>query len=271
LPTIASAPIPFSGRDVKAVILAGGLGTRLTEETSVRPKPMVEIGGKPILWHIMKMYSKHGINEFIICCGYKGYVIKEYFSNYLLHNADVTFDLKNRDTEIHLADIEPWHVTLVDTGDHTQTGGRMARVRPYLDEGDDFLMTYGDAVSDIDLGELIRFHKAQGTSATITAVQPLARFGALEVDDQRVISFQEKPVHAESLINGGFFVLSVAVLDYIVDDQTFWEHEPLERLAAEGNLSAYRHEGFWHAMDTLRDRNTLEELWTSGRPPWKTW
>jgi glucose-1-phosphate cytidylyltransferase len=256
---------------VKAVILAGGLGTRLTEETSVRPKPMVEIGGKPILWHIMKMYSRHGINDFIICCGYKGYVIKEYFSNYTLHSSDVTFDLKNRGMEIHYQDVEPWRVTLVDTGDYTQTGGRLARVRPYLDNEDQFLMTYGDAVSDIDLTDLIRFHNEQGTTATVTAVLPASRFGALELDDHLVTSFQEKPAHAESLINGGFFVLSPKVFDYIEGDQTYWEHEPLERLAAERGLSAYRHEGFWHAMDTLRDRNTLQQLWDAGQPPWKTW
>jgi glucose-1-phosphate cytidylyltransferase len=255
---------------MKLVILAGGLGTRLTEETSVRPKPMVEIGGKPIIWHIMKMYSKHGINDFVVCCGYKGYVIKEYFSNYVLHNADVTFDLKNRDMEIHYDDVEPWRVTLVDTGDYTQTGGRLARVRQYLDD-EEFSMTYGDAVSDIDLTELLRFHREQKTAATVTAVQPAARFGALEVADNLVTSFREKPARAESLINGGFFVLSPLVFDYIEGDQTFWEHEPLERLAAEGNLSAYRHTGFWQAMDTLRDRNTLEQLWNSGDPPWRTW
>ncbi len=237
----------------------------------MRPKPMVEIGGKPILWHIMKMYSKHGINEFIVCCGYKGYVIKEYFSNYTLHNSDVTFDLKNRDMEIHYQDLEPWRVTLVDTGDHTQTGGRLARVRAYLDDDDQFLMTYGDAVSDIDLSELISFHNRLQATATVTAVLPASRFGALELEDHLVTSFQEKPAHAESLINGGFFVLSSRVFDYIEGDHTYWEHEPLERLAAEGGLSAYRHEGFWHAMDTMRDRNTLEELWNSGQPPWKTW
>jgi glucose-1-phosphate cytidylyltransferase len=255
---------------VKLVILAGGLGTRLTEETTVRPKPMVEIGGKPIIWHIMKMYSNHGINDFIVCCGYKGYVIKEYFSNYLLHNADVTFDLKNRDMEIHYDEVEPWRVTLVDTGDQTQTGGRLARVKSYLDD-EEFLMTYGDAVSDIDLTALIDFHRRQGTFATVTAVQPAARFGSLEVTDNLVTNFQEKPAHAETLINGGFFVLSPVVFDYIEGDQTFWEHEPLERLAAEGNLSAYRHDGYWQAMDTLRDRNTLEELWNAGQSPWKTW
>jgi glucose-1-phosphate cytidylyltransferase len=256
---------------MKAVILAGGLGTRLTEETSVRPKPMVEIGGKPILWHIMKMYSKHGINEFIVCCGYKGYVIKEYFSNYTLHSSDITFDLKNRAMEIHHQDVEPWRVTLVDTGDYTQTGGRLARVRAYVEDESPFLMTYGDAVSDIDLTELIRFHHEQGTIATVTAVLPSSRFGALELENHLVTSFQEKPAHAESLINGGFFVLSPRVFDYIEGDQTYWEHEPLERLASERSLSAYRHDGFWHAMDTLRDRNTLEQLWNSGEPPWKTW
>lgn len=263
-------PVPPAEHLVKLVILAGGLGTRLTEETTVRPKPMVEIGGKPIIWHIMKMYSRHGINDFVVCCGYKGYVIKEYFSNYLLHNADVTFDLKNRDMEIHYDEVEPWRVTLVDTGDFTQTGGRLARVKSYLDD-EEFLMTYGDAVSDIDLTDLIRFHRAQGTYATVTAVQPAARFGSLEITDNLVSSFQEKPAHAEAFINGGFFVLSPVVFDYIEGDQTFWEHEPLERLAAEGKLSAYRHSGFWHAMDTLRDRNTLEDFWNTGQPPWKSW
>jgi glucose-1-phosphate cytidylyltransferase len=231
----------------------------------------VEIGGKPIIWHIMKMYSNHGVNDFVVCCGYKGYMIKEYFSNYVLHNADVTFDLKNRDMEIHYEAVEPWRVTLVDTGEHTQTGGRLARVRPYLDDEERFLMTYGDAVSDIDITDLIRFNSAQGTAATVTAVLPTSRFGTLEVENDLVTSFQEKPAHAEALISGGFFVLSPLVFDYIEGDQTFWEHEPLERLAREGNLSAYRHEGFWQAMDTMRDRNTLEQLWNSGQSPWKTW
>ena len=232
---------------------------------------MVEIGGKPIIWHIMKMYSTHGINEFVVCCGYKGYMIKEYFSNYVLHNADVTFDLKNRSMEIHHEDVEPWRVTLVDTGEYTQTGGRLARIRAYLEDEEQFLMTYGDAVSDIDITDLIEFHKIQGTAATVTAVLPASRFGALEVKGSLVTSFREKPATAEALINGGFFALSPIVFNYIEGDLTFWEHEPLERLAKEGNLSAYRHTGFWHAMDTMRDRNTLEEMWNSGRSPWKTW
>lgn len=231
---------------------------------------MVEIGGKPILWHIMKMYSTHAINDFIVCCGYKGHIIKEYFADYPLHNSAITFDLKKRTTEIHSYDAEPWRVTVLDTGDYTQTGGRIARAREYI-EDDEFCMTYGDAVSDIDLTELIRFHHAQDTLATVTAVVPTARFGALEVDGNMVSTFQEKPAHAESLINGGFFVLSPQVFDLIEGDQTYWEHEPLERLAASGNLSAYRHNGFWHPMDTLRDRNTLEELWSLGHAPWKTW
>jgi len=256
---------------VKTVILAGGLGTRLTEETSVRPKPMVEIGGKPIIWHIMKMYSRHGLNDFVVCCGYKGYVIKEYFANYVIHNSSVTFDLKNGQMEIHANEVEPWTVSLIDTGDYTQTGGRLGRVRGYLDEDEDFCMTYGDAVSDIDISALLAFHRDRGRWATVTAVLPTSRFGSLDVHDDQVVRFQEKPAQAEALINGGFFVLSPKVLDYVEGDQTYWEHEPLEQLAADDQLSAYRHDGFWHAMDTLRDRNTLEELWSSGSAPWKTW
>jgi len=253
---------------MKVVILAGGLGTRLSEETQVRPKPMVEIGSKPILWHIMKMYSAHGLNEFIVCCGYKGYVIKEYFANYLLHGSDVTFDLKTGQTEIHHREAEPWKVTLVETGDATQTGGRIKRVARFLGE-EDFAMTYGDAVGQIDITELIAFHKAQGKKATVTAVKPPARFGAIETDGTIVTHFQEKPAGSEAWINGGFFVLSPSVLDYIEGDATLWEREPLERLAKEGEIAAYHHYGFWQAMDTLRDRNYLEELWATGVAPWR--
>lgn len=253
---------------MKVVILAGGLGTRLSEETQVRPKPMVEIGSKPMLWHIMKMYSVHGLNDFIVCCGYKGYVIKEYFANYLLHGSDVTFDLKTGETEIHHQEAEPWRVTLVETGETTQTGGRIKRVARFLGE-EDFAMTYGDAVGQIDITALIAFHKAQGKKATVTAVKPPARFGALETDGTLVTHFQEKPVGSEAWINGGFFVLSPSVLDYIDDDATLWEREPLERLAKEGEIAAFHHHGFWQAMDTLRDRTYLEELWSSGKAPWR--
>jgi len=255
---------------MKVVILAGGLGTRLSEETAVRPKPMVEIGEKPILWHIMKIYSAHGFNDFIVCCGYKGYVIKEYFANYVLHGSDVTFDLKTGAAEIHHRDVEPWTVTLVETGDNTQTGGRVARVAPYLD-GEEFMMTYGDAVGDIDVRALVQFHRSQNTYATVTAVRPPARFGSLESDGSRVLRFKEKPVGGDAWINGGFFVLSPSVLDYIEGDATLWEHRPLERLTADGQLSAFHHGGYWQAMDTLRDRHALEELWSSGNAPWKIW
>jgi len=255
---------------MKVVILAGGLGTRLSEETLVRPKPMVDVGSKPILWHIMKIYSAHGFNDFVICCGYKGYVIKEYFANYVLHQSDVTFDLKSGAVEIHHQEAEPWTVTLVETGEDTQTGGRLKRVRSYL-EGDDFMMTYGDAVGNINIGALVDFHRHQGKLATVTAVRPPARFGALESDGERVLRFKEKPAGGDAWINGGFFVLSASVLDYVAGDSTLWEHEPLERLAAEGQLAAYHHDGFWQAMDTLRDRHALAELWASGAAPWKTW
>jgi len=255
---------------MKVVILAGGLGTRLSEETAVRPKPMVDIGSKPILWHIMKIYSAHGFNDFIVCCGYKGYVIKEYFANYVLHGSDVTFDLKTGTAEIHHRDVEPWSVTLVETGESTQTGGRVARVAPYLD-GEDFMMTYGDAVGDINIRALVEFHRNQGTLATVTAVRPPARFGALQVDGSLVRRFKEKPVGGDAWINGGFFVLSPDVLGYIEGDGSVWEHHPLERLTAERQLSSYYHEGFWQPMDTLRDRVALDELWSSGRAPWKIW
>ncbi len=256
---------------MKAVIFAGGLGTRISEETSTRPKPMVEIGGKPILWHILKMYSHHGINDFVICCGYKGYVIKEYFANYFLHMSDVTFDMSKNTMEVHQQSAEPWRVTLVDTGDNTMTGGRLKRVANYVKDDDMFCLTYGDGVSDVNITELIAFHKAQGVKATLTATIPPGRFGALDISGSKVNSFMEKPKGDGALINGGFFVLSPRVLDYIADDQTIWEREPLERLAQEGQLAAFEHTGFWQPMDTLRDKTQLEELWQSGQAPWKTW
>ncbi len=255
---------------MKAVILAGGLGTRISEETQVKPKPMVEIGGKPILWHIMKLYSAHGVNEFIICCGYKGYLIKEYFANYFLHMSDVTFDMSNNNMEVHNKHAEPWRVTLVDTGDNTMTGGRLKRVSPYLDD-ETFCLTYGDGVGDVDIGEVIAFHKREGKLATLTATQPPGRFGALSLDGNNVLSFQEKPQGDGAWINGGFFVLSPKVIDYIEGDATAWEREPVERLAGEGQMNVFFHHGFWQPMDTLRDKIHLEELWQSGRAPWKVW
>jgi len=256
---------------MKAVILAGGLGTRLSEETSTRPKPMVEIGGKPILWHIMKMYSSHGINDFVICCGYKGYVIKEYFANYFLHMSDVTFNMRDNSMEVHNKRAEPWSVTLVDTGDHSMTGGRLRRVRDYVKDEEAFCFTYGDGVGDIDIAETIRFHKAHGKAATLTATYPPGRFGALDIRQGQVMSFKEKPKGDGAMINGGFFVLTPKVLDYLTDDSTIWEQEPLNNLASDGQLMAYEHHGFWQPMDTLRDKNHLEELWDSGNAPWKTW
>jgi glucose-1-phosphate cytidylyltransferase len=253
-----------------AVILAGGFGTRISEETHLKPKPMVEIGGKPVLWHIMKIYSAHGICDFLVCLGYKGYVIKEYFSNYFLHMSDITFDFRQNQTVIHNQSCEPWKVTLVDTGEYTMTGGRLKRIKPYLQE-EDFCLTYGDGLSDINLKELIAFHQQQQVLATLTAVQPPGRFGAIELNQHRIARFREKPLGDGGWVNGGFFVLSSKVLDYIDGDQTIWEREPLERLAQEGQLSAFKHHGFWHAMDTLRDKNYLEELWNSGRAPWKIW
>jgi glucose-1-phosphate cytidylyltransferase len=258
---------------MKAVIFAGGFGTRISEESGVRPKPMVEIGNKPILWHILKIYSHHGINDFVICCGYKAYVIKEYFSNYFLHNADVTFDMKHNNMQIHNAFTEPWKVTLVDTGEDTMTGGRLKRVKQYIGT-DTFCLTYGDGVSDVDITKSIAFHKAQGTQATLTAVQQPGRFGAFTLgsEDVKVSNFQEKPLTGDSpWINGGYFVCEPSVLDLIKDDNTTWEREPLEALAASGNLAAYKHSGFWHPMDTLRDKHYLEELWKSGKAPWKKW
>lgn len=255
---------------MKVVILAGGLGTRLSEETTVRPKPMVEVGGRPILWHIMKIYAAYGLTDFIVALGYKGYVIKEYFANYFLHTSDVTIDLAKNGLEVHDSKAEPWKVTLVDTGDATQTGGRLKRVGRYLDD-EPFCMTYGDGVGDIDVRAQVEFAKSAGTLAALTAVQQPGRFGALELDGARVRSFQEKPLGDGAWINGGFFVLRRAVLDYIAGDETVWEREPLERLASEGQLSAYHHRGFWHPLDTLRDKKILDEHWTSGNAPWKVW
>lgn len=255
---------------MKAVILAGGLGTRISEETLFKPKPMIEIGGKPMLWHIMKIYSAHGIDEFIICCGHMGYVIKEYFANYFLHMSNVTFDMKNNRMEVHQNHAEPWKVTLVDTGEDSMTGGRLKRVRSYLN-GEDFCFTYGDGVSNVDVEATIAFHREHGQLATITGVQPPGRFGALELSGDRVTSFEEKPNGDGAWINGGFFVLSPGAIDYIDDDQTVWERAPLDRLSRDGQLRAYLHHGFWQPMDTLRDKNLLETLWRSGNAPWKVW
>jgi glucose-1-phosphate cytidylyltransferase len=255
---------------VKVVILAGGMGTRLSEETSLRPKPMVEIGGKPMLWHIMKIYSAFGLNEFVICLGYMGYMVKEYFANYYLHTADVTFDVEKNAMEVHQSTAEPWRVTLVDTGIDTQTGGRLRRVLDYVGD-EDFCFTYGDGLADVDIGKLVEFHRAEGTIATVTSVQPAGRFGAVELDGPRVADFREKPAGDGSWINGGFFVVSPAIKDYIEGDHTLWEQEPLRRLAAERQLAAYVHPGFWQPMDTLREKQQLEELWATGQAPWKVW
>ena len=256
---------------MKAVILAGGLGTRLSEETYSKPKPMVEIGGKPILWHIMKLYSSYDVNDFVICCGYKGYLIKEYFANYFLHMSDVTFDIADNRMEVHQRNAEPWRVTLVDTGEATMTGGRLKRVRGYLQNEDAFCMTYGDGLSDVDIRSCIDFHRRHGKLATITAVSPPGRYGALEIVDRRVTNFMEKPRGDGGLINGGFFVLSPRCLDLIDGDATSFESTPLGRLAAMGEIMAFEHRGFWQAMDTLRDMNLLEKLWSSGAAPWKRW
>ncbi|MBC5763638.1 glucose-1-phosphate cytidylyltransferase [Ramlibacter albus] len=255
---------------MKAVILAGGLGTRISEESSVRPKPMIEIGGRPILWHILKMYSAHGIHEFVICCGYKGYVIKEYFANYFLHMSDVTFDMASNRMEVHHRNAEPWRVTLVDTGDKTGTGGRVKRVSEYVQDGD-FCMTYGDGVGNVDIAELVAFHRHHGRMATMTAVRPPGRFGAVQLDGTAIRQFMEKPLGDGGWINGGFFVLSPKVLELIEGDDTSWESGPLVAMAHAGNLQAYMHHGFWQPMDTLRDKTYLEELWASGSPPWKMW
>ena len=256
---------------MKAVILAGGLGTRLSEETAIRPKPMVEIGGMPILWHIMKTYSAHGVDDFIICFGYKGYLVKEYFANYFLHMSDVTFDMQANSMHVHQKRAEPWKVTLVDTGDTSATGGRIRRIADHVRDEDAFCLTYGDGIGDIDITASIDFHRGHGKQATVTATFPPGRFGALDIHDSQVRSFQEKPRGDGAMINGGFFVLSPRVLDYIDGDDTLWEQEPLQRLAAEGELMAWQHPGFWQPMDTLRDKTYLEELWASGKAPWKTW
>lgn len=256
---------------MKVIILAGGLGTRLSEETSIRPKPMVEIGGKPILWHIMKMYSSHGINDFVICCGYKGYIIKEYFANYFLHQSDVTFCIKENRMDVHEARAEPWTVTLIDTGDNSMTGGRLMRVADYVKDDEAFCFTYGDGVSDIDISSAIKFHQEHGKQATVTATYPPGKFGALDITNGLVNSFKEKPKGDGALINGGFFVLSPKVLKKITGDDCVWEQNPLIELAKEKELMAYEHQGFWQPMDTLHDKNTLEALWQTGKAPWKSW
>jgi glucose-1-phosphate cytidylyltransferase len=256
---------------LKAVILAGGLGTRISEESYLKPKPMIEIGGRPILWHILKTYSHHGINDFIICCGYKGYVIKEYFANHFLHMSDITFDMVNNKMEVHQQHVEPWRVTLVDTGDETMTGGRLKRVAPFLAGEEAFCFTYGDGVGDVDITALVDVHRAHGKLATLTATQPPGRFGALSLNGDQITSFKEKPHGDGSWINGGFFVLSPKVIDRIAGDATLWEREPMESLANDGEFSAYFHRGFWQPMDTLRDKTLLEDLWASGKAPWKVW
>jgi glucose-1-phosphate cytidylyltransferase len=256
---------------MKAVILAGGLGTRISEETHLKPKPMIEIGGRPILWHLMKIYSSHGINDFVICCGYKGYVIKEYFANYFLHMSDVTFDMKNNKMEVHQGNAEPWKVTLVDTGEDTLTGGRLKRVKEYVKDEEAFCFTYGDGLADVNVAELVKFHKNQGKLATVTAVQPPGRYGALDIKDHQVSQFIEKPKGDGGWINGGFFVLSPKCIDYIENDQSSWEGAPLVTIAKQGELAAYEHSGFWQPMDTLREKNLLEDLWASGKAPWKAW
>lgn len=256
---------------MKAVILAGGLGTRFAEETSLRPKPMIEIGGRPILWHIMKIYAAHGVTDFIICCGYKGYVIKEYFANYFLHMSDVTFDMRENRMIVHEKRAEPWKVTLVDTGDDSMTGGRLKRVSEHVKDEEFFFFTYGDGVGDIDITKSIAFHRAHGKSATMTATYPPGRFGALEIENGQITHFLEKPKGDGGMINGGYFILSPKILDYIEDDATTWEQEPLRNLATDGELMAYEHHGFWQPMDTLRDKQLLENLWQSGKAPWRIW
>jgi glucose-1-phosphate cytidylyltransferase len=256
---------------MKAVILAGGLGTRISEETHLKPKPMIDIGGKPILWHILKLYSAHGVNDFVICCGYRGYVIKEYFANYFLHMSDVTFDMQTNRMEVHEKKAEPWKVTLVDTGDDTLTGGRLKRVANHVQDEEAFCFTYGDGLADVDIGKLIAFHKSHGKNATVTAVQPPGRYGAIEKAGDQVTGFIEKPRGDGGLINGGFFVLSPACIDLIDGDETSWEAQPLTKLASDGEMMAFEHQGFWQPMDTLRDKTYLEQLWDSGRAPWKIW
>jgi glucose-1-phosphate cytidylyltransferase len=255
---------------MKCVILAGGMGTRISEETQVKPKPMIEIGGKPMLWHIMKTYSTFGINDFIICCGYKGYLVKEYFANYFLHTSDVTFDMKNNKMEVHRKSAEPWMVTLVDTGLNTMTGGRLKKVKEYVQD-DTFCFTYGDGLSDVNISELIKFHKKNNTKATVTSVQPPGRFGTLDISGNKITNFKEKPTGDGNWINGGYFVLEPSVFDYLKEDATVWEREPLEKLAQENQLSAFKHTGFWQPLDTLRDKNYLEELWNSDNVHWKNW
>lgn len=267
----ARPPAEQSLVQMKVVILTGGLGTRLAEETSVRPKPMVEIGGRPILWHIMKIYAAHGFNEFVLCLGYKGYYIKEFFSNYFLHMSDVTFDMRTQQMEVHRHNAEPWRVTLVDTGDKTQTGGRLKRVIDHVAQEDVFALTYGDGVSNVDLTAELAFHRAHGKQATVVAVRPAMRFGALTLEDEKVTSFAEKPVTEAGWINGGFFFLSPRVVDVIDDDLTIWERAPMARLVERDEMRAFRHDGFWHPMDTLRDKMYLEEQWSSGSAPWKIW
>ncbi len=256
---------------MKAIILAGGKGTRISEESHIRPKPMVEIGGKPILWHILKLYSSAGINQFIICCGYKSYMIKEYFANYSLHNSDVTFNFKENSTKVHQNKSEPWEITLVDTGEDTMTGGRLKRLKYYLKNEDTFCFTYGDGLADIDLKKLIKFHNSHGKMATLTAVNPPARFGAIQLEEDNVKKFVEKPIGQLGLVNGGFFVLSNKVLDFIDGDSTIWEEEPLKNLSKQGELKAFYHDGFWQPMDTLRDKMHLQKLWDNGIAPWKNW
>ncbi len=256
---------------MKAVILAGGLGSRLSEETALRPKPMVEIGGMPILWHIMKIYAAHGIDDFVVCLGYKGYVIKEWFANYALHTSDVTFDMRTGEMEVHHSTTEPWRVTLVETGADAMTGGRLRRVMPYLEGDEDFCFTYGDGVADVDVTALVAFHRTQRVQATLTAVQPAGRFGALGLEDDRITSFEEKPRGDGAWTNGGFFVLSPSVAEYLEDDATVWEQGPVRALAGRGQLASYRHTGYWQAMDTIRDRTVLQELWDGSRAPWRVW
>lgn len=256
---------------MKVVILAGGIGTRISEESHLRPKPMIEIGGRPILWHIMKIYSKYGLNEFIICLGYKGYFIKEYFSNYFMHNSDITIDARTNSVTYHNTSTEPWRVTLIDTGENSMTGGRLKRIAPYLNQNEPFCFTYGDGVADIDISQLIAFHKAHGRKATLTAVMPPGRYGLLSLDNDKVEKFIEKPPGDQAFINGGFFVLHPSAINYIAGDETAWEKEPLEQLTAEGELMAYRHHGFWQPMDTMRDKSHLESLWASNAAPWKVW
>ncbi len=255
---------------MKAVILAGGFGTRISEETQLKPKPLIEIGGMPLLWHIMKIYSSHGINDFIICCGYRGYLIKEYFANYSLHMSDVTIDIQKNEIKVHKKSAEPWKITLIDTGLNTMTGGRLKRIKEYLSD-ESFCFTYGDGLSDVNITELIKFHKKNKTLATVTAVQPPGRFGILNMKDTKIVDFKEKPAGDHNWINGGYFVLEPSVIDYIDDDTTVWEQEPLEKLAKEGQISAYQHTNFWQPLDTLREKNILEELWGSGNAPWKSW